>query len=117
MSESEHGPTTGRHAGDAPVPPIIDWRRTAHRLRRVLVAIGVAVVGVWVALGIAGDGFGLARLAELAGVGLLVAFVAEVVVVGGSAVRGMLAAGDRGDRLASSDVSLLPPQLTRRRRG
>ena len=125
MSDPEHGPTTG-HAdddrsmaagsGDEPASPIVDWRRTAHRLRRVLVVIAVGVVALWVGLGIAGDGFGLARLAELAGLGLLLAFVAEVVVVGGSAVRGMLAAGERGDRLASADVSLLPPQLTRRRR-
>ena len=50
------------------------------------------------------------------GLALALLFVAEVVIVGGSALRGMLAAGERGDRLASSDVSLLPPQLTRRRR-
>ncbi len=125
MSDPDHRPTTadtGDHrpttagTSDEPVPPIVDWRRTAHRLRRVLLVIATGVVTIWVGLGIAGDGFGLARLGELAGLGLLVAFVAEVVVVGGSAVRGMLKAGERGDRLASADVSLLPPQLTRRRR-
>ncbi len=115
MSAPDHRPTAA-DTSDEPAP-IVDWRRTAHRLRRVLVVIAAVVVAVWVGLGIAGDGFGLARLAELAGLGLLVAFVGEVVVVGGSAVRGMLTAGERGERLASADVSLLPPQLTRRRRG
>jgi hypothetical protein len=39
----------------------------------------------------------------------------EFVVVGGSALRGMLRAGERGERLASGDVMLLPPQVRRKR--
>lgn len=97
-------------------PPIVDWRRTARRLRTLLVAIAGLVLIAWVVHSLAGDGFALAPLAEFAGLGLLLTFVAEVVVVGGSAIRGLLEAGERGERLARSDVSLLPPQLTRRRR-
>ena len=99
----------------SPQRPIVDWGRTARRLRVMLVVIAALVITVWIILGVTrGEGLALARLAELAGLGLLLAFLGEVVVVGGSAVRGLLEAGERGDRLASSDVSLLPPQLTRR---
>jgi len=97
-------------------PPIVDWHRTARRLRRQLAVIAVLVVVAWVALGVARGTWTGASLAELAGLGVLLAFLAEVVVVGGAAVRGLLAAGERGDRLASGDVALLPPQLRRRRR-
>lgn len=97
--------------------PIVDWRRTGRRMWLVLRVLAVLVVLAWLALGIAlGDGLRLALLGELAGIALLVAFVAEVVVVGGSALRGMLVAGSRGERLAGRDVSLVPPQLMRRRR-
>ncbi|MFA9428970.1 hypothetical protein [Egicoccus sp. AB-alg2] len=100
---------TGQH-------PIVDWGRTARRLRWQLAVIGLLVLVTWLVVGIGGDRLTLRLLGELVGFGILLAFVAEVVVVGGSAVRGLLAAGERGDRLASADVSLLPPQLRRRRR-
>jgi hypothetical protein len=96
--------------------PIVDWGRTARRLRAILLVIGGVVLALWVVTGVLGDGPSLRSLAELVGLGLLAAFVVEVVVVGGSAVRGLLRAGERGDRLAGEDVSLLPPQLLRRRR-
>jgi hypothetical protein len=98
----------------AAAPPIVDWRRTARRLRAILSVIALIVVVAWVVASLAGDGFALRRLAEFAGFGLFAAFAAEVVVVGGSAVRGLIAAGERGHRLASGDVGLLPPQLQRR---
>lgn len=97
-------------------PPLVDWSRTARRLRRLVLVVGAGVVVTWLTVGALGAGFVLTALAELVGLGLLVVIAGEVVVVGGSALRGMLAAGERGDRLASGDVSLLPPQLTRRRR-
>jgi hypothetical protein len=99
------------------LPPIVDWRRTARRLRTLLVGIGVVVVTAWVVIGVSGDGLEARLLGELVGLGLLVAFVAEVVVVGGSAIRGLLAAGARGHRLSHPDVSLLPPQVVRAVRG
>lgn len=106
--------------GGAPVaglPPIVDWRRTARRLRTLLVGIALVVVTAWLVIGVSGDGLEARLLGELVGLGLLVAFVAEVVVVGGSAIRGLLAAGARGHRLSQPDVSLLPPQLLRAVRG
>ncbi len=98
-------------------PPVVDWSRTARRLRATLVALGGVVVVVWLVVGALRGGPTLRLLGELVGLGVLAAFVAEVVVVGGSALRGMLTAGERGDRLARPDVSLLPPQVTRRLRG
>ena len=97
-------------------PPVVDWGGTARRLLRVLAAVGVVVVATWLVLGLRAGELGLGALAELIGIGLLVSFVLETVIVGGSALRGLLAAGARGDRLASRDVSLLPPPLKRGRR-
>lgn len=96
-------------------PSVVDYAATWRRLRLTLGVIGVAVLAVWLVGGILGDGPRLRGLAELLGIGLLVSFAVEAVVVGGSAVRGLLAAGERGDRLSSPDVSLLPPQVGRRR--
>ncbi len=97
-------------------PPLVDWARTARRLRAVLLGLAGLVVIVWAVTAITRDGLELGLLGELVGVALLVAFLLEVVIVGGSAIRGLLTAGERGERLASEDVSLLPPQLARRRR-
>ncbi|MEX1178832.1 MAG: hypothetical protein WEB09_10255 [Nitriliruptor sp.] len=97
--------------------PVVDFARTIRRLRRSLLVIGSLVLLGWSVAGLIGDGWSLRLLAELFGFGLFAAFAAEVVVVGGSAARGLLAAGEQGERLAGSDVSLVPPQLTRRRRG
>lgn len=106
-------PTDGAdHA--APGAPIVDWTRTARRLVTSLSIIAVAVTLIWLGGAVFGEGPRLRLLAELVGLGLLAAFVVEVVVVGGSAVRGMLRAGERGERLARTDVSLLPPQVRRR---
>ena len=94
--------------------PLVDWARTGRRLRRVVALLTILVVVVWAVLGVVGDGgFELRLLGELAGLGLLVAIAAEVVIVGSVALAGMLRAGERGERLAGSDVSLLPPQLRR----
>jgi hypothetical protein len=102
------------HPDPTDAPPIVDWRRTARRLRAILLVIALVVLAAWLVDGVLGAGLTLRRLGEFAGLGLLVAFVAEVVVVGGSAVRGLLTAGQRGHRLAGGDVGLLPPQLQRR---
>jgi hypothetical protein len=107
------GAGEARPAADAP-RPLVDFRRTARRLAIAVAAIGVLVLATWFVL-VLTTGAPPRLLAELAGLGLLGAFAVEVVVVGGSAVRGMLTAGERGERLASSDVALVPPQLLRRR--
>lgn len=100
-----------------PDVPLVDWGRTGRRMRRVALVLAGLVLLVWIVVGLAGDGgFRLRALGELAGLALLAAFIAEVVIVGGAALGGMLRAGERGERLAGSDVSLLPPQLRRGRR-
>lgn len=125
-ANSAVGPTSvgGRsadRAGDlsgdtSDLPPLVDWTRTGRRLRRVAMVLGALVLLGWVADGVLGDGgFRLRMLGELTGVALLLAIAAEIVVVGGAALAGMLRAGERGERLAGSDVSLIPPQLRRRR--
>jgi hypothetical protein len=110
-------PDTSPHGPEVEAAPIVDWRRTAQRLRRQLLVIAGLVVVAWLVIGLTGPGLTLRLLAEVAGFGVFLAFLAEVVVVGGSAVRGLLRAGERGERLARADVTLLPPQLRRRGRG
>ncbi len=113
------GPSYVGHVADDRVderPAIVDWGRTARRMRWLLAVLSLVVVLAWLGVGFAGDGPSLGLLGELVGFALLAAIAGEVVIVGGSALRGMLTAGARGERLASADVSLLPPQLTRRRR-
>lgn len=97
--------------------PIVDLSRTARRLRLSFTLLGTVVVAVFAVASLTGGTAAWALLAELVGLALLTAFVVEVVVVGGSALKGMLAAGARGERLARDDVSLIPPQLLRRARG
>lgn len=109
------GPTVGDHAPSA-APPIVDFSRAARRVRRSALVLGsVAVVG-WSIAGAVTGGPDPADLGAWGGLALLGMFLVEVVVVGGSALRGMLNAGDRGERLAGGDVGLLPPQLSRGRR-
>ena len=108
-------PRSGPAQTPVPAAPLVDFRRTARRLAIALGAIGALVVVLWAVLAVTSDA-SVRLLAELGGLGLLVAVGVEVVVVGGSAVRGMLVAGERGERLASSDVAMVPPQLLRRRR-
>jgi hypothetical protein len=113
-STPERSPAQGVPAhGD---PGIVDWHRTGRRLRRQAVVILVVVVVAWLLLGFRAGGPSVRSFAELLGLGVLLAVAGEVVIVGGAAFRGMLTAGERGDRLASSDVSLLPPQVSRRLR-
>lgn len=96
--------------------PLVDWSRVGRRVGLSAVVLAVLTVVVWLATGLLGDGLSLRSLAGWGGLALGLMFLAEVVLVGGAAVRGMLRAGERGERLAGGDVSILPPQLTRRRR-
>ncbi|MFT5222260.1 MAG: hypothetical protein ACI867_000559 [Glaciecola sp.] len=99
------------HSADVP-DSVVDFSRLGRRLGRTAAVLGALVVVGWVA-SIAVNGADLGLLMNLFGLGLGLMFVAEVVIVGGSALRGMLRAGQRGDRLASSGVGILPPQLSR----
>lgn len=97
-------------------PVLVDWSVAGRRLRlSAIVLIGLAVVA-WIVGGLLHDGPALRDLWGYLGLAAAGMFLAEIVVVGGSAVRGMLRAGARGERLAGGDVGLLPPQLSRRAR-
>lgn len=104
-------------AGDQAHVGLMDWQGTARRLRRIAVGLTVLILAVFVVVSLQRGTAAFGLLGELVGLGLLAAFVIEVVVVGGTALRAMLTAGERGERLASQDVGLLPPQVLRRARG
>jgi hypothetical protein len=95
---------------------LIDHARLASRLRRWLVLLLAATLLAWLIGGALDGGPTLQGLAGLFGVALLLALLVEVLVVGGAAVGAALRAGERGERLASSDVSLIPPQVAARLR-
>jgi hypothetical protein len=95
---------------------LVDFRATARRVRRsATVLLGLAL-GAWVVTSVAGAGFDPTDLGGWIALALAGMFVAEIVFVGGSALRGMLRAGEQGERLAGGDVGLLPTQLMRRRK-
>lgn len=94
---------------------LLDHARIGRRIRRWLAFLAVATVLAWLIGGLVGDGPTLRGLAGLVGVAVLLAVMVEIVVVGGAAVGAALRAGARGERLAAPDVTLVPPQLRRRR--
>ena len=96
--------------------PLIDHARLGRRLRRWLALLVVATLVAWLVGGLIGDGPTLRSLTGLLGVGVLLALFVEIVVVGGAAVAAALRAGERGERLAAPDVSLVPPQVAARLR-
>jgi branched-subunit amino acid transport protein len=97
------------------VSGLVDHARIGRRLRSWLAFLSVATLAAWLGGGLLGDGPTLRGLAGLAGVAVLLALLVEVLVVGGAAVGAALRAGARGERLAAADVTLVPPQLRRRR--
>lgn len=112
----ERAPADADANAPADADPIVDWGRTGRRMGFSIATITTLVVAGWLIVGLLDGQLRGRLLGELVGLGLLVAFAAEFVIVGGAALRGMLRAGERGDRLAGDDVSLLPPQVLRRRR-
>jgi hypothetical protein len=90
---------------------LVDYGRTARRLRRSLVLLSLATLVLWLIGGAVRGGLTLRALIELSGVALLLALLVEFLIVGGAALGGALRAGGRGERLASADVRLVPPQL------
>lgn len=92
-------------------PPLVDWRGTGRRLRRSAAGLLGGAVVAWLLVGLVGGGPRLSELGNYLGAAVGGMVLVEIVVVGGSALRGMLRAGERGERLAGGDVSLLPPQV------
>jgi hypothetical protein len=106
--------TDGAAAGaldDPGAVGLVDWGRTGRRVRTSVLVLAAAVLAAWTVLALLGDGFDLRTLGGLLGLALALLFVVELVVVGGAALRGMLRAGERGERLASRGVGLLPPRM------
>lgn len=100
--------------GGDPDRPLVDWRRAGRRLRRSALVLFPGAVVAWLVVGLLTGGPRLDQLGNWVGLAVAGMFVSELVVAGGSALRGMFRAGEEGERLAGGDVSLLPPQLTRR---
>jgi hypothetical protein len=94
---------------------LVDYTRTARRMRTSAMVLGAVGLAGWLVTGFVAGGLTLGGLGAWLAMVVLGMFVVEVVVVGGSALRGMLRAGDQGERLAGGDVGLLPPQLHGRR--
>lgn len=89
----------------------MDWSGVGRRLVRVLIAVAaVAILGVAVSWSLTGEPTRTAVLLWL-GIAALLLVVGTVLVVSVSAWRGMLRAGDQGERLGGGDVGLLPPQV------
>jgi hypothetical protein len=101
---------TGDH-GDPGAAGLVDWGRTGRRVRTSVLALTALVAVAWTVVSLLGDGFDPGTLGGLVGLALALLFVVELVVVGGAALRGMLRAGERGERLASHGVGLLPPRI------
>jgi hypothetical protein len=97
------------------VGALVDWRRTGQRIRRSAVLISAAAVLAWLVVGFVTGRPRVGDLGTYVFFAIAAMIVVEFVVVGGSALRGMLRAGERGERLASGDVMLLPPQVRRKR--
>lgn len=95
---------------------LVDHAAVGRRLRRSFLFLITATILVWLGAGLFAGGLEAARLVELLGVAVLLALLIEIVIVGGAAIAGALRAGERGERLSSDDVRLMPPQLRRVRR-
>ena len=98
-------------ADDPGAVGLVDWARVGRRVRTSVLVLAALVVLTWVGVSLARGGFALGVLGSLVGLALVALFVVEVVVVGGAALRGMLRAGARGERLSSRGVGLLPPRM------
>lgn len=101
----------------SPAEQLIDWRRLGRRLGLSAVVMFTLALVAWMGSGWLGSGLDTGDLPGFVGLAFGGMFLAELVFVGGSALRGLLRAGERGERLAGGDVGILPPQVRRRRRG
>lgn len=95
---------------------VVDFPAVGRRLLRLLALAAAVVVGGSVLLAVVPAWqWSWRSVGEIAGWTVVATLVIEISITASTAVVGLLRAGERGDRLAGSDVSLLPPQLRRRR--
>lgn len=97
--------------GHEPEVALVDWALAGRRLARSAVVLLAAALGAWIVTSLVSGAWRPGVLGNFVGLALVGVFLVEIWVVGGSALRGMLRAGEAGHRLAGSDVGLLPPQL------
>lgn len=71
-------------------PAIVDFPRAARRIRASAIVLGSSALVGWLVAGLVTGGPDPADLGGWAGAALFGMFLVEVVVVGGSALRGML---------------------------
>ena len=93
--------------------PLVDFDATARRIRQSVLVIGSAVVVLWLVVGLVTGGPTLGLAGWVLG-GLVVMFLVEVWVVGGS--PSWDAPGGAGRTPGGDDVAIIPPQLRRRTR-
>ncbi|HKJ56929.1 MAG TPA: hypothetical protein VJ978_13180 [Nitriliruptoraceae bacterium] len=97
--------------GDEPEVALVDWGLAGRRLALSAVVLLAVALGAWIVTSLVVGAWRPGVLGNFVGLALVGVFLVEIWVVGGSALRGMLRAGEAGHRLAGSDVGLLPPQL------
>lgn len=107
----EAGPDAPRSPDDPGAVGLVDWGRTGRRVRTSVTVLAAGVLVAWVVLSLVGGGFDPGTLGGLVGLAMAGLFLIELVVIGGAALQGMLRAGERGERLASQGVGLLPPRI------
>lgn len=95
---------------------MVEWEEDGRLLG--LVARGFAVLAVTgiVATAVVAGGLSFGIVLLWLGMCLVGYVLTAVGLTASSALKAMREVGDEGDRLASSDVGLLPPQARRRRR-
>lgn len=93
---------------------LLEHGRTARRVRRLVVIVGVLGLVGFAATWLVDGGLSADVFLLWAGLVALAAVLGAMVIVAAAAFRGMLRAGDRGERLADRDVGLIPPQLRAR---
>lgn len=102
-------------ASDQRDEPVVDFAWVRRRIGVVgAVWAALAVLGAVLSAGLAG-GLSAAAVRLWLGVAGLGTVVSAVGLVAWSALRGMVRAAERGDRLAGDDVGLLPPRRRRDR--
>lgn len=87
--------------------PLVDWRGAARGTAVVVIAwSAVAILGCAITWRLTGSSYAGIWI----GLTAIGATATSVAVLAASALRGMLRAGERGERLSGDDVGLLPPR-------
>lgn len=94
---------------------LVHWRGLVRLVLGAAVAAAVLLSGA--AVLVLASGRPIGEVAPFVGIVVVALLGTVVLAVAWSALRGMLRAGDVGERLGSKDVGFLPPQARRRGHG